>query len=195
MNGTMTPPGPLRGRPCSVCSDPRAREIATALLAGASCGEVARRYSIPLSTVARHNRLHLAPRIARAEAASNRSALAPQVQPGSVQAEAAAASRVEALQEYESVLDVMRSMRELHRRTMALLDKAEAAGDLPSALRAVREARGNLELLGRLDGSLDGPAAAQSGPISISVVYVDKAAVMVNADKQAAQLPTGETTP
>jgi len=92
----------------------------------------------------------------------------------SAQAEAIAAPRVKALEEFEYVLDVMRSLRELHRRSLVLLDKAEAAEDLGMALRAVRELRGNLELLGRLDGSLDGPATAASEPQQIVVVLSKK---------------------
>jgi hypothetical protein len=177
----MTPPGPLKGRPCSVCTHPQAREIATALLAGGTCRDVGRRYGIAPSTLARHNRLHLNVRIARAEAASGPPKPTPDVVPASLQAEAAAAPRVQALETFEAHLDVMRAMRELHQRTLALLDKAEASNDLHVALRAVREARGNLELLGRLDGSLDAPIAPTAGPVNIVVTYVDKAVMLPSA--------------
>ena len=63
-----------------------------------------------------------------------------------------------------------------HAPTIASLDLAERSGDLPSALRAVRKARRSLELLGRLDGSLDGPAAT-GGPTTVALVYADKALV------------------
>jgi hypothetical protein len=44
-----------------------------------------------------------------------------------------------------------------------------------SRLRAVREARGNLELLGRLDGTLTAlRPAAKSGKVEITVNYVDR---------------------
>jgi hypothetical protein len=83
------------------------------------------------------------------------------------------------MEAHQETLDVMRAMRELHQRTLALLQKAEDSGDLHVALRAVREARGNLELLGRLDGSLDGPVAPQGGGnISVTVQYVDKQVVV-----------------
>lgn len=180
----------LKGRPCSVCTHPQAREIATALLAGGTCRDVAKRYGLPLSTLARHNRLHLSVRIARAETAAGVPAPAPNAEPGSIQAEAAAVPRVKALEAYEATLDVMRAMRELHQRTLALLDKAEASDDLHVALRAVREARGNLELLGRLDGSLDGPVTASSGPVNIVVTYVDKAVMLPSA---APPMLEGET--
>jgi hypothetical protein len=57
-------------------------------------------------------------------------------------------------------------------RKLTLLEKAETSGDLHVTLRAVREARGNLELLGRLDGlDLWGPTG---GNVNIIVPYVDK---------------------
>jgi len=52
--------------------------------------------------------------------------------------------------------DLLGTARELQAKTLALLARAEAAGDLRTALAAVREARGNLELLGRLAGQLEG---------------------------------------
>jgi len=81
-------------------------------------------------------------------------------------------------------------MRDLHRRTLALLDKAEASNDLHVALRAVREARDNLELLGRLDGSLDGPVAPASGNVIVQVQYIDKAIIQHSTTPPA--LPTGD---
>ena len=60
-----------------------------------------------------------------------------------------------------AVQSALTAMRDLHARTLALLTKAEASNDVHVALPAVREARGNLELLGRLNGSLDGPGTDQ----------------------------------
>ncbi len=42
----------------------------------------------------------------------------------------------------------------LHRRTLAILGNAEVEGEHKLALAAIREARSNLELLGRLMGEL-----------------------------------------
>lgn len=62
-----------------------------------------------------------------------------------------------------------------------MLAKAEESGELHVALRAVREARDNLELLGRLDGSLDVPIAPASGRVNVIVTYVDKQLVVSGA--------------
>lgn len=158
------------GRPCSVCEHAERRNVETALLAGASIREVAQRYGLTKSTVARHQRLHLLPKLTAAESA--------------------VPARMQALENYEARLDVMAAMRELHARTLTLLTKAETSNDVHAALRAIREARSNLELLGRLDGSLDGPVAAPSGNVTVQVVYTDKAVIMPGA--QPLQVESGE---
>jgi len=43
----------------------------------------------------------------------------------------------------------------LHRRTLAILGRAEVEGEHKLALAAIREARNNLELLGKLMGELN----------------------------------------
>jgi len=43
----------------------------------------------------------------------------------------------------------------LHRRTLAILGNAEVEGEYKLALAAIREARNNLELLGKLIGEID----------------------------------------
>jgi hypothetical protein len=150
--------------PCTVCSHARRDEINTALLARVGVREVARRYELDKSTVSRHQRLHLIPRLTAAESA--------------------VPARLQAIEDHEVHLDVMASMRDLHRRTLALLTKAEESNDSHLALRAIREARGNLQLLGHLDGSLNGPVGPTSGDVNIQVTYVDKAII-----QQAPALP------
>jgi hypothetical protein len=50
--------------------------------------------------------------------------------------------------------DLLRQVRDLQRRAVAILERAEEEGDHRVALGAIREARGCLELLGRLAGEL-----------------------------------------
>ena len=61
----------------------------------------------------------------------------------------------------DTILD---QLKQLQQRAMKLLDKAEAAGDLRAALQGVREAKGCLELLAKLQGDL-----AQEGTVNILV--------------------------
>jgi hypothetical protein len=51
--------------------------------------------------------------------------------------------------------DLLASVRGLQGRALSILGKAEEAGELRTALSAIREARGNLELLAKLLGELD----------------------------------------
>ena len=50
--------------------------------------------------------------------------------------------------------DLLNQVRDLQRRAVAILERAEEDGDHRVALGAIREARGCLELLGRLAGEL-----------------------------------------
>ena len=51
--------------------------------------------------------------------------------------------------------DLLGQVRMLQARALTVLDTAEAAGQLMPALAAIREARGCLELLGKLMGEID----------------------------------------
>jgi Flp pilus assembly protein CpaB len=84
----------------------------------------------------------------------------------------------------EETLDVTRAVLELHQRALAILARAEQSGDLPTALRGIRECRSNLELVARLTGDLDAPIAPTSGPVNIVVTYVDKAVMLPGATPQ-----------
>lgn len=150
-------PGPQ----CSVCEHPEARNIATALLAGASVRDVAQRYGLTKSTVARHHRLHLLPKLTPAESAPP--------------------AQLQAIEDHGISQTVLGAVHDLHRRTLALLTQAEAASDRPSAARLIGEARRNLELVGRLTGELDGPTAPQSGSVNVVITYVDRQVVLPGA--------------
>jgi len=53
---------------------------------------------------------------------------------------------------------------ELRDKALSILDKAEQAGDLRTALQGVREAKGCLELLAKLQGEL-----AQEGTVNVMI--------------------------
>lgn len=65
--------------------------------------------------------------------------------------------------------------RRLHARATNILEQAEKAGHLETALKAIKEVRGLLELLGKLSGQLEDRGA---GVQRIEVVYVDKQLVL-----------------
>ena len=68
--------------------------------------------------------------------------------------------------------NLMEQAKSLHARAFKILERAEAAGQLETALRAIREVRGILELLGKLDGQLEKDSGR--GPVNVIVTYVDK---------------------
>ncbi len=114
-------------RSCTVCSLPRREAIDRALVGGASNRSVASLYDVSEAAVRRHRSNHLPARMVMAEKAAE-------------------------LVEADNLLD---QVGDLQRRALAILDRAEEAGELKTALSAIREARGNLELLAKLLGELD----------------------------------------
>jgi hypothetical protein len=111
-----------------VCAHPKREEIDRALVEGVSAAEISGRYrTVGERAVRRHRSNHLPAKLVMAQAAE----------------EVAAA---------DTLLDQVKS---LQGRAYAILDRAEEAGELRTALSAIREARGNLELLAKLLGDLD----------------------------------------
>ena len=120
-----------RGPPCSVCIHPRRHEIDRALVAGQPDTRVSASFrELSADAVRRHRESHVPERLAKAR-------------------EVAEVAQADALLE---------QVRTLHRRALAILDQSESAGDLRTALGGIREARGCLELLGRLEGELEPPS-------------------------------------
>jgi hypothetical protein len=114
-------------RSCSVCSHPESFEINEALvLEGRSKRSIADHYGLSPSAVQRH-REHI-----------------PQL--------LVEASHAQEVADTDALLDEVRALRD---RTLAILDKAEEAEELRTALSAIAQARGNLELFAKLLGELN----------------------------------------
>lgn len=114
-------------RVCTVCTHPERQAIDTALVAGESFRYVSERFGPSATALFRHKAEHMPAALTKAQGA----------------------------QEAAQADDLLGQVRTLQTRTLAILDRAETAGDLPTALRAIGEARRNLELLARLSGELD----------------------------------------
>jgi len=118
---------------CTVCRHTDRAAIDSALVTGEPVRSVASRYVTlsgrPLGHMAlyRHKDEHLAPSLAKAQ-------------------EAASVAQAD---------DLLGQVRTMQGRALGILDTAEAAGQLLVALAAIREARGCLELLGKLLGQID----------------------------------------
>jgi hypothetical protein len=114
-------------RTCSVCSSERRSEIERALVAGEPFRHIAARFDTSTGSLQRHKAEHLPAKLVMAKEA----------------------------EEVAEADDLLYQVRDLQSRAYGILDKAESAGDLRTALGAIREARGNLELLAKLLGELD----------------------------------------
>jgi hypothetical protein len=116
------------GRACTVCQHPARAAIDQALAAGAAPFALARQYSsLSEPALRRHKQEHLPATLAKAH-------------------EAGEVARAD---------DLLADVRALQGQTLAILAGAEDAKDYGLALRAIGEARKNLELLAKLLGDLD----------------------------------------
>jgi hypothetical protein len=112
-------------RGCKVCRHENVKEINKAIIEGATLQSLADKYGLHISSLSRHK-----PHIADV------------IRSASVICDA---------QEGASVLQ---RIDDLLQRANLLLDKAEDSGDVKTALIAIREVRGTLELLGKASGQL-----------------------------------------
>jgi len=114
-------------RRCTICGSGRLDEIDRLLVEGRlSFRRIASQCDVSEASVRRHAAKHL-----------------PEALAAAVDAERVANGD-----------DLLRQVRDLQRRAVAILERAEEEGDHRVALAAIREARGCLELLGRLAGEL-----------------------------------------
>ncbi len=114
-------------RRCAVCTHPDKEAIDQALVGGTALSALAALYRVSDDSLGRHKSNHLPAKLIVAHAA----------------------------EEVAQADDLLSQVQNLQSRALAILDKAESAGDLRTALGAIREATGNLELLAKLLGELD----------------------------------------
>lgn len=113
-------------RTCTVCSHPERKAIDRQLVEGVAFPALVAEYRVSKDALSRHKANHLPAKLVLAEKA----------------------------EEVAQADDLLDQVRDLQGRALAILDKAEATGELRTALSAIREARGNLELLAKLLGEL-----------------------------------------
>jgi hypothetical protein len=115
-------------RKCTVCEHPRRADIDTALADSATkLRGIARTHHLSEDAVFRHKTAHLPATLSKAHEA----------------------------EEVARADELLGRVENLQVRTLAILESAEETGELRTALSAIREARGNLELLAKLVGELD----------------------------------------
>lgn len=122
-------------RKCTICEHPRVDEINTALLDGVPLRDIAGQFSVSKTALHRHK--------------------------GHIPAGLVKAQEAQEVARADSLLDQVTDLRD---KALSILAKAEQAGDLKTALQGVREAKGCLELLAKLQGEL-----AQEGTVNITI--------------------------
>ena len=116
-------------RVCKVCAHPDVEAINAALVAGRPIRELSALYRVSEDSLTRHKAAHIPATLAKAQAATD----------------------------VAHADDLLGQVRDLQSRTLTILAAAEGAKDLKLALQAIGQARGNLELLGKLAGELQAP--------------------------------------
>src|SRR5215211_4400331 len=137
-------------RRCTVCDHLKRHGIDEALVSGAPYRSVAKRFELSESAVYRHKVEHLPAHLSKAREA----------------------------EEVARADDLLDQVRNLQAHALDILGRAEKAGDLRTALAAISQARGNLELLGKLAGELDERPIVN---LNISPEWLELRAVIVGA--------------
>ena len=143
-------------RTCTICANSRRTEIDAALLKAEPLRRIVERCSVSMGSLVRHKDRHLPVTLAHAKEA----------------------------RETEMGESLMEQAHALHARALKILERAEAGGQLETALKAIREVRGILELLGKLDGQIKEQGA---GPTHIVVTYIDKAIIAADSRRVAGE--------
>ena len=141
-------------RPCTVCKHPNRSEIDSALINGQSLRNIAKQYSIGATAVYRHKD-HISKTLIKA-----------------------AESEAE-LREITRGEDLLEQVRDLNERTLRILKEAESAGDSRTALAAVREARGNAELLCRMIVALESARKEENSQGQITGEFIDEISLLL----------------
>jgi len=137
-------------RSCTVCEHPDKEAIDRALVGDSSNLSVSSLFAVSEQALRRHKANHLPAKLVMAQAA----------------------------EEVAQADNLLSQVRDLQGRAYGILDKAEGAGDLRTALGAIREARGNLELLAKLLGQLDERPVVN---LNVSPEWLELRAVIVGA--------------
>lgn len=115
-------------RTCTICNHSRRDEIDQLLVSGVTFRTISRKYAISEDALKRHKKSHLPKTLMESRHA-------------------------EIVMNADNIL---LQMQELCDKTNRILDAAIDAGDTRTALAAIREARGNNELISKLIGQLPG---------------------------------------
>ena len=114
-------------RRCTICTHYERHAINVALVQRDPYRHIAKQWDVSTGALQRHAKEHLPELLVKAKNAV----------------------------EVAEADDLLSRVEALQRRTLAILESAEETGELRTALSAIKEARGNLELVGRITKELD----------------------------------------
>jgi hypothetical protein len=137
-------------RRCTVCDHLERHGVDETLITGAPYRNVAKRFRLSESAVYRHKSEHLPAHLLKARE----------------------------VEEVARADDLLEQVRNLQAHALDILERAEKTGDLRTALAAISQARGNLELLGKLAGELDERPMVN---LNVSPQWLELRAVIVGA--------------
>ena len=120
---------------CTICPHEKLEEINQALMSGLSLRNVAKQFFVSMPSLHRHKR-HIPAGMVLAQHAKE-------------------------VAKADTLLEQVAKLRD---KAMSILEQAEQAGDLRTALAGVREAKGCLELLAKLQGEL-----GQEGTVTVTI--------------------------
>lgn len=130
-------------RTCSICRHPEREAIDSALVASKPFRYISVCFGTSVSSLFRHKQDHIPATLAKAVEAS----------------------------EVAHADNLLSEVRELQTRTLGILARAEASADLRTALSAIGQARGNLELLAKLVGELNERAQIQINNNNLNATF------------------------
>ncbi len=113
-------------RTCTICTHPEREAINQALVANEPFRLIAERFGTSAAALTRHKAEHLPVKLAKAHAAK----------------------------ETRLADDLLAQVKALRNKAISILQQAENAGDLRTALLGIREARACVELLAEMEGEL-----------------------------------------
>ncbi len=137
-------------RPCTVCTHDESHAVNVALVSREAYRDIARQYRVSKDALSRHAKEHLPELLAKARDAVE-------------------------VAEADSLLSRVEG---LYKRTEAILEAAESNREWGTALAAIRECRGNLELLGRVTKELQDTPTFN---LTLNPEYLEVRALIVRA--------------
>jgi transposase len=124
-------------RTCSICKHKQLEQINKELINGTSYRAISGRFGVSKSSLERHHKNHLPADLTKAKAAG----------------------------EIAQADSLLAQLQTLQGQTLSILKQAESTKDHNTALKAIAEARRNLELLAKVTGDL-----AQEGAVNINLL-------------------------